>query len=159
MLGAFDLGAGFCRHLGVVNDNELARLRELVFEFFQALRQRDDLTESLVLSTERCEQARIADRLRIEELALDLRRAPKRVSESIAETQGVVFPYFCRNRSTRPAVSMSFCFPVKNGWQALQMSVWISATVERVWNVLPQAHFTVAVAYSGCMSAFIGAPQ
>jgi hypothetical protein len=27
--------------------------------------------------------------------------------------------------------------------------------VERVWNVLPQAHFTVAVAYSGWMSAFI----
>jgi hypothetical protein len=31
--------------------------------------------------------------------------------------------------------------------------------VERVWNELPQAHVTVAVAYSGWISAFIGAPQ
>jgi hypothetical protein len=112
----------------------------------------------LVLSTERREQARIADGLGIDELALDLRRAIDSVGETIAETQ-VVFPYFCRKRSTRPAVSTSFCFPVKNGWQTLQMSVWISAIVERVWNVLPQAHFTVAVAYSGWMSDFIGAPQ
>jgi hypothetical protein len=159
LLGAFDLGARFGGHFGVVNDNELARLRELVIKFFQALGQRDDLTESLVLSSERCEQPTIADCLRIGELALDISRARERVGESITETQGVGFPYFCRKRSTRPAVSTSFCFPVKNGWQALQMSVWISATVERVWNVLPQAHFTVASAYSGCMSAFIGAPQ
>jgi hypothetical protein len=27
--------------------------------------------------------------------------------------------------------------------------------VERVWNVLPQAHFTVAVAYSGWISVFM----
>jgi hypothetical protein len=102
----------------------------------------------LVLSPKRCHEPRIANRLWIEQLPFDLGRADKRVSKSIAETQ-VVFPYFCRKRSTRPAVSTSFCFPVKNGWQTLQMSVWISAMVERVWNVFPHAHFTVAVAYSG----------
>jgi hypothetical protein len=31
-----------------------------------------------------------------------------------------------------------------------------SGLVERVWNVLPQAHFTVAVAYTGWMSVFTG---
>jgi hypothetical protein len=44
---------------------------------------------------------------------------------------------------------------VKNGWHCEHTSVWISACVERVWNVLPQAHFTVAVAYSGWMSGFM----
>jgi hypothetical protein len=36
--------------------------------------------------------------------------------------------------------------------------VWISDTVERVWNVLPQPHLTVAVAYSGWMSFFMEKP-
>jgi hypothetical protein len=107
-----------------------------------------------MLSSERRQQPRVANGLRINERALDLLYAVERVGEAIAETQ-VVFPYFWRKRSTRPAVSMSFCFPVKNGWQTLQMSVWISAIVERVWNELPHAHFTVAVAYSGWMSAFM----
>ena len=30
--------------------------------------------------------------------------------------------YLRRKRSTRPAVSISFCLPVKNGWQAEQIS-------------------------------------
>jgi hypothetical protein len=112
-----------------------------------------------VLSPERCHEPRIANGLRVEQLPFDLGRARQRVSESIAEAQLVVFPYFCRKRSTRPAVSTSFCLPVKNGWQTLQMSVWISAIVERVWNVLPHAHFTVAVAYSGWISAFMETPS
>jgi hypothetical protein len=115
------------------------------------------LLQSLVLAPERREPLGVAHRLRVEQLALDLGRALERLGQSIAETQEPVFPYFCRKRSTRPAVSISFCLPVKNGWQALQMSVWISAIVERVWNVFPHAHFTVAVAYSGWMSAFTGA--
>ncbi|MEN9790442.1 MAG: hypothetical protein RLZZ63_100 [Gemmatimonadota bacterium] len=41
---------------------------------------------------------------------------------------------------------MSFCFPVKKGWQAAQMSVLIVAWVDRVWKVLPQAQITLAVA-------------
>jgi hypothetical protein len=109
-----------------------------------------------VLSSERREEPGVANGLRIEELALDLRRTREGVGESITDAQAG-FPYFCRKRSTRPAVSTNFCFPVKNGWQTLQMSVWISAIVERVWNVFPHAHFTVAVAYSGWISAFIGA--
>ena len=40
-------------------------------------------------------------------------------------------------------VSMNFCWPVKNGWQALQMSTRSSDLVERVVNVLPQVHLTV----------------
>ncbi|HTK51488.1 MAG TPA: hypothetical protein VL308_06340, partial [Gemmatimonadaceae bacterium] len=61
--------------LGVVNDNELARLRELVIEFLQPLCQRDDGRESLVLSPERCHETRIANGLRIEQLPFDLGRA------------------------------------------------------------------------------------
>src|SRR6266496_1108381 len=34
--------------------------------------------------------------------------------------------YFLRNLSTRPAVSTSFCLPVKNGWQFEQISTWMS---------------------------------
>ncbi len=95
-------------------------------------------------------------RLRVGKLLLDFAGALDSGGETIAETQllpvvgagvvGVGFAYFWRKRSTRPAVSTSFCFPVKNGWHWAQMSVWISAWVERVWYVFPQAHFTVAVA-------------
>src|SRR6266702_742406 len=51
--------------------------------------------------------------------------------------------YFLRNLSTRPAVSTSFCLPVKNGWQFEQISTWMSPLcVERVVKLLPQAHMT-----------------
>src|SRR5205814_126525 len=33
-------------------------------------------------------------------------------------------PYLRWKRSTRPAVSTSFCLPVKNGWHAEQISTW-----------------------------------
>src|SRR6202142_2376228 len=48
--------------------------------------------------------------------------------------------YFFWNRSTRPAVSISFCLPVKNGGQFEQISTRIMAPliVERVSNMLPQ---------------------
>src|SRR5262249_49592581 len=36
------------------------------------------------------------------------------------------FSYLRRKRSTRPAVSTSFCLPVKNGWQLEQISTLIS---------------------------------
>src|SRR5215467_4092495 len=53
--------------------------------------------------------------------------------------------YFLVKRSTRPAVSTSFCFPVKNGWQFEQISTRSMSPlmVERVWNVWPQAQCTV----------------
>ena len=61
-------------------------------------------------------------------------------------------------RCTRPPESISFCWPVKNGWQALQMSTRISDFVERVWKVLPQVQVTVQSTYSGWISFFIGSP-
>ena len=49
-----------------------------------------------------------------------------------------------RKRSIRPAVSTSFCLPVKKGWQVEQISSTIAPLwVERVWKVVPQAHLTV----------------
>jgi len=51
--------------------------------------------------------------------------------------------YLRRKRSTRPAVSISFCLPVKNGWQAAQISTLMSPLwVERVTNAFPQAQCT-----------------
>ena len=51
--------------------------------------------------------------------------------------------YLRRKRSTRPAVSSSFCLPVKNGWQAAQIStlmspLWVGGSVK----VLPHAQCT-----------------
>ena len=51
-------------------------------------------------------------------------------------------PYFFVNRSTRPSVSISFCFPVKNGWQLEQISSRTSFFVDRVFHVVPQAQRT-----------------
>ena len=39
-------------------------------------------------------------------------------------------PYFLTNFSTRPALSTSFCLPVKYGWQSEQISTLIWGTVE-----------------------------
>jgi hypothetical protein len=51
--------------------------------------------------------------------------------------------YFFSKRSTRPAVSINFCLPVKNGWQLEQISTRMSPLwVERVLNVCPQAQIT-----------------
>src|SRR5207245_4277960 len=43
-----------------------------------------------------------------------------------------------------------------NGWQAEQISTWISRLVERVTKVLPHEHFTVEITYSGWIPCFIG---
>src|SRR5487761_285951 len=65
--------------------------------------------------------------------------------------------YLRWKRSTRPAVSISFCLPVKNGWQLEQISTRINSPlcVERVSNVLPQAQCTFTAWYSGCIPSFI----
>ena len=55
--------------------------------------------------------------------------------------------YFRRNRSTRPAVSTRRCLPVKYGWHWAHTSTWIEAAVERVSNLLPQAHWTMSLRY------------
>lgn len=47
--------------------------------------------------------------------------------------------YFFLNRSIRPAVSTSFCFPEKKGWQAEQISTWARSTVDIVSILFPHA--------------------
>ena len=51
--------------------------------------------------------------------------------------------YFRWKRSTRPAVSRNFCFPVKKGWHLEQTSTRIDGTVERVWMTSPQLQVIV----------------
>ncbi len=55
--------------------------------------------------------------------------------------------YFLVKRSTRPAVSISFCLPVKKGWQLEQISTFSLSPlmVERVVKLWPQAQCTVTV--------------
>jgi hypothetical protein len=49
----------------------------------------------------------------IEQVAFDVGRAPERVGEAVAQAQTAAFRLnFWLKRSTRPAVSMSFCLPV-----------------------------------------------
>src|SRR5262249_61084304 len=57
--------------------------------------------------------------------------------------------YFRWKRSTRPAVSMSFCLPVKKGWHFEQTSTRMSGLVERVLMISPQAQVIVVSTYSG----------
>src|ERR1041385_2907169 len=64
--------------------------------------------------------------------------------------------YFRRKRSTRPAVSINFCLPVKNGWQLEQISTWMSPLcVERVLKVLPHAQCKRISLKLGWIAAFI----
>src|SRR5258708_3449467 len=55
--------------------------------------------------------------------------------------------YFLVKRSTRPAVSINFCLPVKKGWQFEQISTRSVSPlmVERVVKLWPQAQCTVTV--------------
>jgi hypothetical protein len=62
---------------------------------------------------------------------------------------GSLMLYFFLNRSMRPAVSTSFCLPVKKGWQAEQISTLMSFTVERVSITFPQAQVIVVSSYLG----------
>src|SRR5258706_7361216 len=65
-------------------------------------------------------------------------------------TASPALPYLRRKRSTRPAVSISFCLPVNNGWHAAQVSTEISLfCVDRVTNWLPQAQCTRLSLYTG----------
>jgi hypothetical protein len=57
------------------------------------------------------EPARVSRRGRVRQFALDLLVPRERLREKIAEAQ-FSLPYFWRKRSTRPAVSISFCLPV-----------------------------------------------
>src|SRR5581483_10852850 len=73
-----------------------------------------------------------------------------------AASDSAFLPYRLLNRSTRPAVSTSFCLPVKNGWHAEQISTCRSSLrVERVLNGSPHAQVTVISLYSGWIPGFI----
>src|SRR6266403_775230 len=63
--------------------------------------------------------------------------------------------YLRWNFSTRPVVSTNFILPVKNGWQAEQISTVMFFLVLRVVNLLPQPQVTVASSYFGWMSFFM----
>ena len=52
---------------------------------------------------------------------------------------GLALACLALNFSTRPAVSMIFLLPVKNGWQALQISTWVDSAVEPAFILFPQA--------------------
>ena len=80
-------------------------------------------------------------------------------SASILRRTQFLSPYFFLNFSTRPAASISFCLPVKKGWQFEQISTWIVATVERVSTTYPHAQLIVAFLYSGWMAAFMEASR
>ena len=72
--------------------------------------------------------------------ALDHRLAADvRLSQAFA-----LVSYFLRNRSTRPAVSISLYLPVKYGWQFEQISTLNEPRVERVSITFPQAQTTRA---------------
>src|SRR5207249_6880499 len=63
--------------------------------------------------------------------------------------------YFLWNFSTRPAVSTSFCRPVKNGWHLEQIATRRFGTVERVGYVAPHAHTIEVSTYLGWISVFM----
>src|SRR3954451_221772 len=63
--------------------------------------------------------------------------------------------YFFWNFSTRPVVSTYFILPVKNGWQAEQISTEMFLRVLRVVNLLPQPQVTVHSSYLGWMLSFM----
>ena len=67
--------------------------------------------------------------------------------------------YFFLNLSMRPAVSTSFCLPVKKGWQAEQISTLMSLVVERVSMTFPQAQVIFVISYLGCIPSLIYPPN
>ena len=74
---------------------------------------------------------------------LKIRANPRKSVAKPYFLAGSALAYFRRKRSTRPAVSISFCLPVKKGWHAEQISTWISPLwVDRVVKLLPHAHIT-----------------
>ena len=57
--------------------------------------------------------------------------------------------YLFLNLSTRPAVSMIFCFPVMKGWHWEQISVLTFCRVDFVLITFPQTQVMVVSLYSG----------
>ena len=91
--------------------DEPARLGEIVLALQVAAPEIDDRREAMMLAPQLGEAGWGAGSFGGRQLTLDLGRAIERVDETCADAQ-VLFPYFWRKRSTRPAVSTSFCLPV-----------------------------------------------
>ena len=73
----------------------------------------DQRREPAVFATQLSQAPSILHRARIRERRFDFARSRERFRQSIAKTQlSFLSTYFWRKRSTRPAVSISFCFPV-----------------------------------------------
>ena len=143
------LGVG----LGV---GHLLGLREVGEQLLVALPRGDERIELGVLARELQELGALVDHLGGAEQRADLfvatleRRhlvpevlrvehgGPQR-GRGRAERLTPVFAYFLLKRSMRPAVSISFCLPVKNGWQFEQMSTPKSPRVENVSWTVPHA--------------------
>src|SRR6185503_1594155 len=66
----------------------------------------------------------------------------------------VCAPNFLVKRSTRPSVSISFCRPVKKGWQFEQISRCSSGLVDLVFQVAPHAHRASTSKYFGWIPCF-----
>ena len=73
---------------------------------------------------------------------------------AVLRLSDVCAPNFFVNRSTRPSVSISFCRPVKNGWQFEQISRCSSGFVDRVFHVAPHAQRASTSWYLGWMPSF-----
>src|SRR5512136_2121528 len=58
----------------------------------------------------------------------------------------------------RPAVSISFCTPVKRGWHLEQISTLMFWRQDRVWMTSPQAQLIVVSTYLGWIPSFMTAP-
>ncbi len=86
-LEARQFGARLLGHLWVVNENELAYLRELVFVFAEFAGNVDYWRQSSVLSSEFGQSMRVTQRGRIGESAFDLGRPSQHVGESVPERQ------------------------------------------------------------------------
>src|SRR6185369_6159506 len=91
-LESIDLVSGLGRHLGVVNENELARIGELVLGLLKLRRQLDDRLEASVLPTQLGNLVAVAEGVWIGEQPLDLRRPGESVAQQVAEAQGLSSP-------------------------------------------------------------------
>ena len=114
-LGALDFRTRFGGEFGVFGGNEIARLRQFVVAPGELVRQLDDLEKALVLATEGRPELCVAEGPGVAQFLLNGGGPFDRRRETCADAQVVFFPptaYFCRKRSTRPAVSTSFCLPV-----------------------------------------------
>jgi hypothetical protein len=84
-LESAQLCARFLDELRVVNENELAYLRELVFVFAESACQLDSGSETSVLSAQVGQLVRVTERNRISQSPLDLGRASQYVGESVSK--------------------------------------------------------------------------